>query len=144
VGNLCLAEKEQGAEFTDADEEAVTLLAQWAATAIENARLYGTSERRREQLERAVHGLEAARDIADATGRADGLERVLELIVKRGRALIDARTLLIMLCDRDDLVVAAGAGHKDDAVGRRLSAAHSALGHVLERRRPERISDLRS
>ena len=39
-GNLYLTEKEGGAEFTDADEEAVVVLADWAAIAIENARLY--------------------------------------------------------------------------------------------------------
>jgi hypothetical protein len=37
------------------------MLDQWAATAIDNARLYEGSERRRLQLERAVRSLEAAR-----------------------------------------------------------------------------------
>jgi GAF domain-containing protein len=35
-GNLYLAEKQDGREFTDADEQALLLLAQWAATAIRN------------------------------------------------------------------------------------------------------------
>ena len=64
------------------------ILADWAATAIENARLYHSSEQRREQLEQAVLGLEAARDIADAIGGAFELQRILELIAKRGRALV--------------------------------------------------------
>ena len=37
-GNLCLAEKQDECEFTDADEEAAVVLAQWAARAIENSR----------------------------------------------------------------------------------------------------------
>ena len=37
-GNLYLTEKQGGGEFTDFDEDAAVLLAQWAATAIENAR----------------------------------------------------------------------------------------------------------
>ena len=41
-GNLYLTEKD-GGEFTPADEEAVVVLAQWAAIAIENARLYAGS-----------------------------------------------------------------------------------------------------
>ena len=52
-------------EFSEADEDAAVVLAQWAATAIENARLYETSERRRDEAERAVLGLRAARDITD-------------------------------------------------------------------------------
>jgi GAF domain-containing protein len=39
-GNLYLTEKEGGGEFTAEDEEAAVALAQSAATAIENARLY--------------------------------------------------------------------------------------------------------
>ena len=42
-GNLYLAEKEGGVEFTQEDEEIVIALAQWAAIAIENARLYERS-----------------------------------------------------------------------------------------------------
>lgn len=141
-GNLYLTEKEGGGEFTDDDEEAAVVLAQWAATAIENARLYESSERRREEAERAVLGLGAARDIADAIGGAGDLDRVLELIVKRGRALVDARAVTIMLRDGSDLVVAASAGHVADARGYRLPISASTSGQVLERGRPERISDV--
>jgi signal transduction histidine kinase len=138
-GNLYLTEKEGGGEFTEQDEEAAIVLAQWAATAIDNARLYEGSERRREQLERAVRSLEAARDIADAVSGVSDLDRVLELIVKRGRALVDARTVLIMLREGDELVVAASAGHAVDATGHRIPVATSTSGRVLEHGRPERI-----
>ena len=126
-GNLYLTEKEEG-EFTEADEEAVVILAEWAATAIDNARLYETSERRRAELERAVRGLEATRDIATAIGAATGLERVLELIVKRGRALVRANTVVIMLREGDELVVAASAGHlRISPAEFGVSDAHTAL-----------------
>jgi signal transduction histidine kinase len=140
-GNLYLTEKD-GGEFTEADEEAVGVLADWAATAIGNARLYETSERRRVELERAVRGLEATRDIATAIGAATGRERVLELIAKRGRALIDANTVVIMLREGDELVVVAGAGHAVDMHGVRLPIDDSTSGRVLERGRAERISDV--
>jgi len=52
-GNLYLTEKDEG-EFTEADEEAVVILARWASIAIENARLYETSERRREESEKTA------------------------------------------------------------------------------------------
>ena len=120
------------------------LLAEWAGAAIENARLFEGSERRREQLERVVRGLEATRDIAVAIGDVPDLERVLELIVKHGRALVDAHAILIMIRDDSDLVVAASAGYASDARGVRLPIAESAPGQVLERGRPERIGDVAS
>ena len=141
-GNLYLTEKVGGGEFTEEDEEAVVVLAQWAGTAIENARLYEQSERRRNEAERALRALEAARDIADAVGGVADLDRVLQLIAKRGRALVDARTVLIMLREGDELVIAATAGHSRDAKGRRLPVASSTSGQVLERNQPTRIADV--
>lgn len=141
-GNLYLTEKAGGGEFTEADEEAAVLLAQWAGTAIQNARLYESSERGRREAERAVRALEAARDIADAVAQVTDLDRVLELIAKRGRALVDARTVLILLREGDELVVAASAGHASKAAGRRLPIAESTSGRVLELGRPEMITDV--
>jgi signal transduction histidine kinase len=143
-GNLYLTEKEGGGQFSDDDEDAVVVLAQWAATAIGNARLYKDSEHRRVQLERAVESLEAARDIADAITGASDLGRILELIVKRGRALVDARTVLIMLREGDELVVAASAGHARGAPGHRIPISGSTSGTVLQRGRPERLDDVGS
>lgn len=141
-GNLYLTEKDGGTEFTQEDEEATVLLAQWAGIAIENARLYEGSERRRTEAERAVRSLEAARDIADAVGGVPELDHVLELIAKRGRSLVDARTVLILLREGGELVVAASAGHAEQAEGRRVPIGESTSGQVLERGRPERISDV--
>lgn len=143
-GNLYLTEKQGGGEFTDEDEEAAVVLAEWAATAIDNARLYEGSELRRQQLERAVRSLEASRDIADAISGASDLERVLELIVKRGRALVGARSVLIMLREGEELVVAASAGHAAHAPGHRIPISGSTSGQVLERGRAERITDVTS
>ena len=140
-GNLYLTEKEGAEEFTEEDEEAAIVLAQWAATAIENARLYGTSERRRREAERAVMGLQASRDIANAIAGVGELGNVLELIVKRGRALVEAQSVLIMLRDGDELVVSASAGHVLEAVGHRLPISGSTSGRVLEHGRPLRVSD---
>jgi signal transduction histidine kinase len=140
-GNLYLADK-AGGEFTAEDEEATVILSEWAAIAIENARLYHVSERRREELERAFRGLEATRDVTIAIGSEIALERVLELIVKRGRHLINARSLVIMLREGSELVVAGGAGQIEDAHGMRLPVAGSTSGQVLLRGQPERIPDV--
>ena len=103
-GNLYLTEKGSG-EFSERDEEAAVILADWAAIAIDNARLYERSEHRREEAERAVRGLEATRDVVTAIGGEISLEHVLELIVKRGRVLVGARSVVIMLRDGEELVV---------------------------------------
>jgi signal transduction histidine kinase len=140
-GNLYLTEKRNG-EFSDRDEEAAVILADWAAIAIDNARLYERSEHRREQAERAVRGLEATRDVVAAIGREISLEHVLELIVKRGRVLVGARSVVIMLRDGEQLVVQASAGHVQEAHGVRLPIAGSTSGQVLEHLRPQRITDV--
>ncbi|HEY3864738.1 MAG TPA: GAF domain-containing protein [Solirubrobacteraceae bacterium] len=140
-GNLYLTEKGSG-EFSEQDEEAAVILADWAAIAIDNARLYETSERRRAEAERAFRGLEATRDVALAIGGEIALENVLELIVKRGRALVDARSVVIMLRDGEELVVQTSAGHVTDTHGVRLPIAGSTSGEVLEHQRPERITDV--
>jgi signal transduction histidine kinase len=140
-GNLYLTEK-QGGQFSERDEEAAVILADWAAIAIDNARSYERSERRREEAERAVRGLEATRDVVAAIGREISLEHVLELIVKRGRVLVGARSVVIMLRDGEELVVQASAGHVQDARGVRLPVADSTSGQVLEHLRPARITDV--
>jgi signal transduction histidine kinase len=142
-GNLYLTEK-QGGEFTERDEEAAVILADWAAVAIHNARLYETSEHRRAELERAVRGLRATSDIAVAIGGQIELDRVLELIAKRGRVLVDARSLVIMLAEGEDLVVQASAGEVERLSGVRLPLDRSTSGQVLRQRRPERIVDVDS
>jgi signal transduction histidine kinase len=142
-GNLYLTEKTDG-EFTESDEQTAVILADWAAIAIHNARLYETSERRRQEAETAFRGLEATRDVAVAIGGETGLEHALELIVKRGRALVNAKSVVIMLREGDDLVVHASAGHVTPTRGVRLSIADSTSGQVLERGRPERIADVGS
>jgi two-component system, NarL family, sensor histidine kinase DevS len=109
-GNLYLTEKD-GGEFDETDEEAATILAEWAAVAIFNVRLYSQSEQERRALERAVHGLEATTEIARAVGGETDRSRVLETIAKRARALAGARSLLVLLRDarsRTEVVAAAG------------------------------------
>jgi len=70
------------------------------------------TERRRDQdeLRRAVRRLQAATDVALAVGGETDLDRVLETIVERGRALVEARALIILLREGPDLVVAADRG----------------------------------
>ena len=142
-GNLYLTDK-QGGPFTEEDEEALLVLADWAAIAIDNARLYEGVQRRRGELERAVRGLEATTEIARALAGETELERVLELVVKRGRALVEATAVVIMLIEGEELVVEATAGDIAPSDGARLPIAGSLSGEVVLTGRPERIDDVQA
>ena len=123
---------------------AVMRLAEWAGVAIDNARLYEAAERRRRDLERAVLTLEATSAVALAVGGDTDLSRVLELIVKRGRALVEARTVLIALEEHGALVVAATAGELRSGVrGTRLPIVGT-VERVLRTRRAVRLPDVAS
>lgn len=142
-GNLYLTEKAGGGPFDEDDEAAVVVLADWAAIAIENARLYEAMEQRRDELERAVRRLEATTTIAQALGAETDLDRVLELIAKRARALVDARALVILLAEGEELAVAARAGELPLGVGElRLPIAGTGAGAALRERRPQRVDDV--
>jgi signal transduction histidine kinase len=141
-GNLYLTEKAGGEQFDEADEAAVTVLSDWAAIAIENARLYTSLETRSAELERAVRGFEATAAIAQALGTETDLERVLELVVKRARALVEARSVVVLLREEDELVLAAAAGQVTGMSERRIPVAGSTTGEVLESERPRRVDDV--
>jgi signal transduction histidine kinase len=141
-GNLYLTEKEDG-EFDEADEQSAMVLAEWTGIAVENARLYRSLESRRDEMERTLHRLEATNEIARAVGGETDLERILEIVVKRGRALVEARSLLILLRDGEELVAASAAGEREaEATGVRIPIAGSIPGRVLEGRAPRRVHDL--
>jgi signal transduction histidine kinase len=141
-GNVYLTDKE-GGDFDDLDVRAITVLAGWAGIAIEHAHLYRRSVERSAELERAVEGLEATTAIARAVGSETDLSRVLELVVKRGRALVRARTVVLLLREGDRLVAAAGAGQLDDrTLGSSLPLDDAVAGEVLRRAAPERIDDV--
>lgn len=115
-GNLYMTEKRGGGEFDDEDEAAATTLATWAGIAIENARLYTALSEREAEIERALRRSETSVDIARAVGGETDVERVLDLIVKRARALVEARALLVLLRRGGRLVVVAQAGQISEEV----------------------------
>lgn len=144
--NIYLTEK-QGGEFGAADEEAIVILAAWAAIAVENARLYEGLARRRDEVEserdraeRSLRALAVMTDIARSVGGETRLDRILSLIVSRGRSLIESRTLLILLADGDELVVAATDGEGGEKMlGRRAPIAGTAAGRALINGQAERL-----
>src|SRR5690349_2128352 len=97
----------------------------------------------RDELRRAVRRLQAATDVAIAVGGETDLSRVLDAIVERGRALVDARALIILLREGEELVVAATAaiaGGLDPEVNRLRVRAREASEELLRGRFSEDVA----
>jgi signal transduction histidine kinase len=134
-GNLYLCEKRSG-RFDDADEDAVVTLAGWAAVAIANARVHESVAQRRDELEQSVAGLSAMMDIALALGGETHADAMLELVVKRARALVSANAMVVALNDGSHVAIAAVAGaFSDERRGERITGARGAVHEALRTRR---------
>jgi signal transduction histidine kinase len=136
-GNLYLTEKQGGEDFTEEDQELLTLLAGQAAVAIENARLYEASTRWSRQLQ-------SLNEVGNALATETDLERLLDLIVRRLRELLEARIVALALpvgADELRFAAVAGAG-AEDLLGTAISRSESKSGAVLARRRSERIDSV--
>ena len=105
--------------------------------AIENARLYEAATSWSEQLE-------ALNEVGTALASEIELARLLELIARRLRGLIDARLVTIALPAGDGTlrIEAADGDGADEIVGVQLERGGSKSGRVLERRRAERVDSL--
>jgi signal transduction histidine kinase len=125
-GNLYLTEKEGGADFTEEDEEVVTLLASQAAVAIENARLYASSREWARQLE-------SLDEITNAMLSEIEPGRLLQFVVDRMSGMLDARFVAVLLATDDGrLEVAAAHGERAESlVGERLDIERSKSGRVF-------------
>lgn len=139
-GNLYLTDK-RGGEFTDTDELATSVLAEWASIAIANARRLEGVRRRRDELELTIGAMRATAEISRALAGETDLGVVLELIAKRARALVGADRVLILLDVGGHMRVAAAAGGIDRAVvGREFDGRDTVAGRVLTERRSQRLS----
>jgi signal transduction histidine kinase len=133
-GNLYLAEKRDG-EFTQEDENVITLLSSQAAVAIENARLYESSTRWSRQLESLI-------EVSNALSSELELPRVLQLVADRLRDLIGAKDVFIALPTGPRLVIQAAAGDSvASLVGSELPATSKSV-RVLDRGHSERVDAL--
>jgi signal transduction histidine kinase len=136
-GNLYLTEKEGGEDFTDEDQELVSLLASQAAVAIENARLYESATQWSRQLESLI-------EVGNALARETDLDRILDLVARRLLELLEARLVTVLVpTGEDELRFAAAAGEgSEELIGTTMSSSGSKSGRVLERRRSERVDSV--
>jgi signal transduction histidine kinase len=132
-GNFYLTEKANGDDFTEEDQEIVMLLAGQAAVAIENARLYEATTQWSKQLE-------SLNEIGNALATETDLGRLLDLIARRLRELLDARIVAVMLPAGDDELrfTAVAGDSEENFLGHTIPRASSKSGRVFDRGRSER------
>ena len=143
-GNLYLAERVDGSDFTSDDEDLVVALAASAGVAIENARLYEESRRRQEWLRASA---EISRDLLRPGLGEDVLVRIADAVLR----LADADVVTLDFPERDAVVptdvdeplayavrlvveVARGTG-ADDLVGTTYRSGPSLAGTAMRERR---------
>ena len=104
-----------------------------AAVAIENARLYEAATHWSRQLE-------SLNEVGNALATETDLDRLLDLVARRLRELLDARVVTVLLpAGADELRFAAVAGEgADRLVGQTMTRAASKSGRVFERGQSER------
>ena len=138
-GNIYLTEKQGAPEFDAEDEAAVLVLATHAGVAIENARLYNQTRRRGQWLE-------AVREISAAILAGMEGDRVLQIIVRRARELVDAATATIVTpatgAGSDPLTIRVADGaHAAQLVGLPVPTQGSVSGDVIRSGKPEVLAD---
>ncbi|WP_417078257.1 GAF domain-containing protein [Micromonospora profundi] len=139
-GNLYLAEKNGGAQFTDDDEEIVVALAAAAGVAIENARLYALAHRRERWLAATA---EITTVLLGEVRRTDALT----LVARRAREVAEAELALVLLhdADTDQFTVEVVDGSDEQAralVGTVLPAADTSFGAAVAEGRHAEVDDL--
>ncbi|WP_091091329.1 GAF domain-containing protein [Micromonospora nigra] len=139
-GNLYLAEKQGGAEFTEDDEEIVVALAAAAGVAIENARLYALAHRRERWLAATA---EITTLLLGEVRRTDALA----LVARRAREVADAELALVLLYDdeADHFTVEVVDGPTDQAralVGTALPAADTSFAEPVAQGSHHLVADL--
>jgi signal transduction histidine kinase len=137
-GNLYLAEKAGGGQFTDDDEELMIALSVAAGAAIENARLYAQARRRQRWLE-------AAAEITGVLLGEINRTAALQLVADRAREVAEADLAMVLLYDRDadELCVEVAAGSVPDGLaGAVVGPARGEFAGVLAGRRIAVVEDL--
>lgn len=136
TGVLLLGEKLSGEIFATDELELLGVLANQAAIAIVNARLYEQADRERRRIE-ILYGL--SRRLATATGS----QAVLSLIVNETNQLLGAEVAALRLLDGEELVLKAWTDSPLASAWRpRLRVGESLTGLVVATNRPLAVEDV--
>jgi PAS domain S-box-containing protein len=136
VGVITVFETDKPRAWDEHDLRLLTLLANQAAAAIENARLYGETASRARELQ-ALY--EASLDLP---GRLD-FPDLLTAVVSRALELLEADRGGFLLYDesRDDLELAAAVGPDRDRIGARVKMGEGAWGRAAQSSKPLVVTD---
>jgi PAS domain S-box-containing protein len=134
LGNLYLADKEDGTEFTEDDQRMVEMLAARTGSALETAHLYVSEPLRRQWLRNVVDHMSEAIVILDAEGRVVGRNGAAEAFgIEEGDPLTPlSESPLVELCWPSGETVA----WDDLPLTRALARHESVVGVELQLRRP--------
>ena len=93
--------------FSEEEVQALSLFANQAAVALENARLYHAAQRARERAD-------ALREISRVVGSTLELNEVLSLVLRQAKRVLTYDSASILLFDNDQSAMAAVIGYEDD------------------------------
>ncbi|MGH7763194.1 MAG: sensor histidine kinase [Candidatus Dormibacteraceae bacterium] len=137
-GNIYLAEKRTGDEFSEEDQELLVVLATQAGVAIANASLYA-------EIRSREGWLDALHDITKKVLGGAERSRLLEAVAEHARELASADSAVIVSGSgsQADLVVVAAAGAgSSELLGQPVPAQASIASEVMRGGRPVVIADL--
>jgi signal transduction histidine kinase len=127
------------------DEEQVRLAELFAATAalaLENARLYGETQRRLKVSETLQRRLEALLEATRQLSSIQPLETLLQKIAEACGRLLGTDSVGLRLVEGDELVVAGMSGDASEIMTRRLRIGESLSGFVAKTGEPLVVPDL--
>ncbi|MBN1658576.1 MAG: GAF domain-containing protein, partial [Anaerolineae bacterium] len=129
VGAIGVADANPERRFGPADVHLLTLFAQQAAIAIENARLFSEAERR-------VKELATLTDIGQALTSVLRVDEVLQLVYEQTRRVMYAEKMIIMFYDeeRDEITCAFSRAPEDAEPGKPFPST-GLTGYILRHRR---------
>lgn len=134
IGTVTAINK-RGGPFTQGDMDSVEVMANLAAVAFENARLYGLTQQR--SLE-----LKALNEIGQRISRSLALGAVLDAIVGAAVPLLAAEKSVLFLIEDERLVARASHGLEGDVPTMRFEARDSVAGYVARTGFPIIVHDI--
>ncbi|HZD09877.1 MAG TPA: GAF domain-containing protein, partial [Candidatus Binatia bacterium] len=137
LGTITAINRREGPDFTQRNVELMLAMANQAAVAIENARLFAETRRRAEELE-VLGNLSASLRVAD------GAEEITASLLSASAELFNAEVVAIMVPGEEPgtLVLAHSVGVPDSMQDVVYKIDNSVAGRVLNSGKPQRVNNM--
>lgn len=134
IGAMLLGDR-QVRQFTGAEVRLAELWGTFAAVAIANDKLYEQTRTALTAQQKLIEQRDALFAVNDAILRAQTTEEILQRIVDLAPGPLDVDLCQLLLCDHDELVVAAlTRGYAPELIGYRFRADGTNSGRAIDRR----------